>query len=127
MTQHDYQRALDDLIDATREADRLGSKDFSINHITLDRRHVELIKSALELAVKCQWKDTKNKLPKKPGIKPYEYVECLIIHKGEIKIRPWNCEHLVFDDEDQDDYFCSAEDADYWLPLDALPTQPQEK
>lgn len=45
-------------------------------------------------------------MPAKPGLASYEYVECLILHKGDLLLRPWNCEHKVFDDEAQDDFFC---------------------
>ena len=49
---------------------------------------------------------TIDDMPAKPGLARYEYVESLILHKGELLSRPWNCEHKVFDDEEQDDYFC---------------------
>jgi hypothetical protein len=68
------------------------------------------------------WISTKDKLhPDKPGLKPYEQVACLVVYKCEVFIRLWNCEHLVWDDEDGDDYFCSAEDVSYWMLLPDLP------
>lgn len=45
-------------------------------------------------------------MPAKPGFDRYEYVECLILYRGEVINRPWNCEHQVFDDEERDDHFC---------------------
>jgi hypothetical protein len=47
-------------------------------------------------------------LPKKPGKRSYEYVDCLIFHEGEVKQRPWNCEHECWDDESGDDFYCDA-------------------
>ena len=32
-------------------------------------------------------------MPKKPGLADYEYVECLILYKGDLLTRPWNCGH----------------------------------
>ncbi len=49
-------------------------------------------------------------MPAKPGVERYEYVECLVLYKGDLLLRPWNCEHLVFDDEHQDDFFCEWSD-----------------
>lgn len=50
---------------------------------------------------------SEDDLPKKPGIHSYEHVDCLIFHEGEVKHRPWNCEHLCWDDEDGDDFYCA--------------------
>lgn len=49
---------------------------------------------------------TKTDMPKKPGKEAYEYVDCLVLYKGDVLCRPWNCEHEVFDDEAHDDHFC---------------------
>ena len=62
-------------------------------------------------------------LPKKPGLKSYEYVDCLIFHNGEIKKRPWNCEHLCWDDEEYDDFYCDALEPTYYMRLPAPPTE----
>lgn len=45
-------------------------------------------------------------MPAKPGVARYEYVECLVLYKGDLLTRPWNCEHQVFDDEHRNDFFC---------------------
>lgn len=58
--------------------------------------------------------------PPKPGLKPYEHVECLIIMKkrpSQIFMRPWNCEHLVWDDAEGDDFFCETDDVLCWTPI----------
>lgn len=60
-------------------------------------------------------------LPKKPGLKSYEYVDCLIFHKGEIKKRPWNCEHMCWDDDEYDDFYCNPLEPSHYMPL---PTPP---
>lgn len=49
---------------------------------------------------------TVGDMPAKPGIESYEYVECLVLYRGDLLLRPWNCEHQVFDDEHHDDFFC---------------------
>lgn len=68
------------------------------------------------------WISTQDKLhPDKPGLKPYEQVPCLVVYKREVFIRLWNCEHFVWDDEDGDDYFCSAEEITHWMLLPGLP------
>lgn len=64
-----------------------------------------------------------NDLPKKPGKERYEYVECLIFHNGEIKMRPWNCEHLCWDDEEHDDFFCDAMEPSHYMKLPAPPSE----
>lgn len=47
-------------------------------------------------------------LPKKPGVRPYEQIDCLVLHKDAVKLLVWNCEHRVWDDDSGDDYFCDA-------------------
>lgn len=60
---------------------------------------------------------TEDDLPKKPGKESYEYVECLIFHDGEVKYRPWNCEHRCWDDEEHDDFFCEAHAPSHYAVL----------
>ena len=45
-----------------------------------------------------EWIKPSDRLPEKPGKSSYEYVECLIVRKGEVLMRPWNCEHQCWDD-----------------------------
>jgi len=72
------------------------------------------------------WISTADKKhPDKAGIERYEQILCLVVHGGNILLRQWNCEHLVWDTEDGDDYFCNADDVSYWMPCPALP-QPKE-
>jgi hypothetical protein len=82
-----------------------------------------------ELLDERKWKTIKtiDDLPKKPGLAPYEQIDCLILHKGEVKIRVWNCEHGVWDDEDGDDYFCGAMEPKAYMPLPAPPEEGEEK
>lgn len=56
-------------------------------------------------------------MPAKPGLERYEYVACLVLYRGEILMRPWNCEHQVFDDEHQDDFFCEWSDVSAYRSL----------
>ena len=58
-----------------------------------------------------------NDMPKKPGKEAYEYVECLVMHKGDMIARPWNCEYQVFDDEAQDDFFCEWHEVTAYIDL----------
>jgi hypothetical protein len=66
---------------------------------------------------KIEWIKTADRLPEKPGKRSYEYVECLIYHKGQILLRPWNCEHLCWDDEAQNDFYCDPKEPTHWMPL----------
>ncbi len=81
----------------------------------------DLIGDAIKAYEDALWVKPQDALPTKPGKKSYEYVDCLIVHKGEIKMRPWNCEHLCFDDEHYDDFFCDASDVELWRPLPSIP------
>ncbi len=67
------------------------------------------------------WYRPQDQLPKKPGIESYEHVDCLILYKGQLLLRPWNCEHEVFDDEEGDDHFCNAEDVTLWAACSRPP------
>lgn len=67
------------------------------------------------------WIRTIDRLPGKPGKKSYEYVDCLIFYRGDILIRPWNCEHHVWDDEEHDDFFCHPTEPTHWMPLPEPP------
>ncbi len=68
-----------------------------------------------------KWIKTETALPKKPGLKSYEYVECLIFINGEILQRPWNCEHLCWDDIYHDDFQFKPKDPSHWMPLPDAP------
>ena len=70
-----------------------------------------------------EWIPTTDKLhPNKPGLRPYEQVPCLIVRNREILLRQWNCEHLVWDTEDGDDFYCEAnKDVTHWMTLPPLP------
>lgn len=67
------------------------------------------------------WIKTKDFLPKKPGLKDYEYVDCLIYINGEIQMRPWNCEHLCWDDTSYDDFQYHPTEPSHWMPLPSPP------
>lgn len=69
-----------------------------------------------------EWIRIKDKLhPDKPNITRYEQVPCLVVYKGVVSIKLWNCEHLVWDDEDGDDFFCNAQLISHWMPLPEPP------
>ena len=70
-----------------------------------------------------EWIPTTDKLhPDKPGQRPYEQVPCLIVRNREILLRQWNCQHLVWDTEDGDDFYCEAnKHVTHWMTLPPLP------
>ncbi len=68
-----------------------------------------------------EWISTSEHLPEKPGKASYEYVECLIYVKGEILLRPWNCEHLCWDDAHHDDFEFHPTEPTHWMPLPEAP------
>lgn len=68
-----------------------------------------------------EWIKTIDRLPTKPGKSSYEHVDCLIFYRGQILQRPWNCEHLCWDDEDYDDYFCDPLAPTHWRELPEPP------
>lgn len=71
---------------------------------------------ANEDAVTDGWVQTSEKLhPDKPGVERYEQIPCLILRNGDIHLRVWNCEHLVWDDETGDDFYCEARDVTAWM------------
>ena len=57
-------------------------------------------------------------LPVKPGLQDYEHIECLIYHNGDVKLRLWNCEHLVWDDEHGDDFYCLPTEPKAYMIID---------
>ena len=72
----------------------------------------------------ADWIATKDKPhPNKPGLTSYEQVPCLVVTYGRICIRQWNCEHLVWDTEDGDDFDCQACEVSHWMPLPPVPKQ----
>jgi len=73
-----------------------------------------------------RWTRTADALPAKPGLSDYEYVWCLLrMPSGELKIRPWNCEHLCWDDEHMDDFEMHPKEPEWWVALDEIPEPPQ--
>lgn len=93
----------------------------SIEHLAECIRNTRPQSEASALATPVGWIKTTDRLPEKPCLKSYEYVDCLIYHRGKIKQRPWNCEHLCWDDEHYDDFYCAPTDPTHWQPLPAPP------
>ena len=71
-----------------------------------------------------EWVRTADRLPEKPGIKDYEYVDCWIFVNGEVLQRPWNCEHLVWDDVYYDDAEFEPLEPSHWMPC-KIPDAPK--
>lgn len=68
------------------------------------------------------WIETSERLPEKPGIERYEHVRCLIMVRGCIEIGMWNCEHLVWDDDEGDDFRYNPKEPTHWRPLPEPPS-----
>ena len=65
-----------------------------------------------------QWNKTTDGLPQKPGKRDYEQIECLImLPNGDLEISVWNCEHLVWDDAEGDDFRHDPGYPTHWLAL----------
>jgi hypothetical protein len=102
-------------------AEVLRAAGSNLKHYTLQNRERIIAAATAAIAAMEGWIKPTDRLPEKPGKTSYEYVDCLIVHKGDVLKRPWNCEHLCFDDEHYDDHFCDAAEVDYWMPLPAPP------
>lgn len=70
-----------------------------------------------------EWTPTTEKMhPDHPGVRMYEQVPCLIVRDRKILSRQWNCENLVWDTEDGDDFYCEADDnVTHWMLLPPFP------
>lgn len=68
-----------------------------------------------------QWHKTTDGLPKKPGLLPYEQIECMIwLPNGDIEVALWNCEHECWDDEHGDDYRYDPCHPTHYMPMSAI-------
>jgi hypothetical protein len=68
-----------------------------------------------------EWIKTSDKLPDRDPNQRYSQVPCLVVYRGQIEILVFNHEHMVWDDESGDDYFCSIEEVSHWIPLPEPP------
>jgi hypothetical protein len=64
--------------------------------------------------------ETKDILPKKPGLKSYEQIDCLVLAKRGWEICVWNCEHECWDDSDGDDFLYDPLEPTHWIDLSSL-------
>ena len=68
-----------------------------------------------------RWNKTADGLPKKPGKRRYEQIECLImLPNGYIEISAWNCEHEVWDDAEGDDFLYDQNHPTHWIAIETL-------
>lgn len=105
---------------------RQRAADAAVNaaHTYLSADHRRLVTEDVPALLDAlEWIKTSDRLPEKPRKRDYEHVECLIYYKNQVLKRPWNCEHLCWDDEDGDDFFCDPEEPTHWPPLPAAPVQ----
>lgn len=97
----------------------------TINHAALCARIEQAQRALSALPSPSEgWIATADRLPQKPGVEHYEHVWCLIYYHGEILLRPWNCEHLVWDDAEGDDFYCDPLAPTHWRPLPPPPGIP---
>jgi hypothetical protein len=76
------------------------------------------------IKMEIEWHRTIDKMhPEKPGKCRYEQILCFCLLKKNrsIKVLQWNCEHLVWDDESGDDFFCEASQVIAWALFPGFP------
>lgn len=67
------------------------------------------------------WIDVKDRLPERKPNVGYSQVWCLCVYRGEVLILVYNHEHICWDQEDGDDYFCDVSAVSHWQPLPKPP------
>ena len=87
-----------------------------------DIRELPPCVNRFERRLAMQWIKTTDRLPERNPHERYSQVACLVVHKREVKILVYNHEHLCWDDESADDYYCDIADVSYWQPLPEPPT-----
>ena len=88
------------------------------NYSVRDPMREEAANRIEELEAALRWNKTADGLPQKPGKRDYEQIECLImLPTGEIEVSMWNCEHLVWDDAEGDDFRFYSDYPALWLDL----------
>jgi hypothetical protein len=103
-----------------REAFEKWAKDHTSGYVEIER--AVWLAAIASIEGDAGWIKTSDRLPEKPGKERYEYVDCLIYYKGEVLKRPWNCEHLCWDDEQYDDFFAHPTGPTHWMLAPKAPT-----
>jgi len=108
------------------EGDGLNFTEGCDNHFSHDLSRDDVIHLAHELlamvSAQPEAKDawikitSPHDLPLKTQA-AYQQIECLILHKDNVLLRVWNCEHEVWDDENGDDFFCEATDPSHYMVI----------
>lgn len=63
-------------------------------------------------------------LPKKPGLAPYEQIDCLIWINDGPQFSVWNCEHGVWDDASGDDWMADPLTPSHYCIIDYPDDEP---
>lgn len=73
-----------------------------------------------------EWVSVEERLPKKPGLRSYEHVDCwcFVPSNGVLKLA-WNCEHECWDSEDYDDVSRHNSEVTHWMEC-RIPAPPKQ-
>ena len=70
-----------------------------------------------------EWNKCPEKLPERDKEANYSQVPCIVIHDNEIRILVYNHEHMCWDRDDGDDYYCNIADVTHWMHVPAPPAK----
>ncbi len=74
----------------------------------------------------ANWIKTSERLPERvPGAR-YSQVRCLCwpVDESEPRILTFNHQHMVWDDDSGDDFYCQIGEVSHWMPLPGRPGSP---
>lgn len=64
-----------------------------------------------------EWVAMNQGIPERQPNTHYSQVPCLVTYRGEVKVLVFNHEHMVWDDESADDFYCQLADVTAWKYL----------
>lgn len=93
-----------------------------LQHGALVVTAVNFAEHILSVAESKRWRPM-SELPARQECVSYSQVWCFVIHKGELKILAFNHEHMCWDREDGDDFYCGIHEVTHWMPLPSAPEE----